>query len=197
MTRTKLVVLASGQGRILEALIETYKGNLIAPQIAGLIASRAGIGALKLAEAHQIPCAIVDIREYPSREDWDRDLCCQLQAWQTEWILLSGYLVRLGPIVLGQYDQKVVNSHPSLLPAYGGKGMYGRRVHEAVLANKEKNTGVTIHLVDSNYDEGPIVAQRTLAIFPEDNPESLEKRVIELEKAFVAETIFELCRSMG
>lgn len=189
----KLAVLTSGQGRVLASLIEACQSDKAPVQIVGVIGSRALIGATKLAEAHGIPTATIDRKHHSSFEEWDLAVCDQLKSWESEWVLLSGFLAKIGPRVLETYQERVINSHPSLLPAYGGKGMYGRRVHEAVLAAKEKVTGVTIHFVNAKYDEGPIIAQRECLVQTTDTAESLEQRVVAMEKQFVVETVLSLC----
>ena len=108
------------------------------------------------------------------------------------WIILTGFLRRLGPCFLSEFKNKVINSHPSLLPKFGGKGMYGRYVHQAVCKAGEKQTGITVHYVNEEYDQGDIVDQKTLPVFPHDSPESLEERVKQAEKLFYAETIKKL-----
>lgn len=190
--RVKVAVLASGQGRVLAPLIEASKKSDSALEIVGLIASRPGIGAIALASDHGIPSVTVEKKDFSSNEMWDRALCDQLLAWGAERVLMSGFLLRLGPIVLQQFRNTVLNSHPSLLPAHGGKGMYGRRVHEAVIAAGDPVTGITIHYVNEHYDEGQILAQREVKVLPTDTAETLEKRVLEVEKQFVTETILSL-----
>ena len=111
---------------------------------------------------------------------------------QWDWIILAGFLRRLGPCFLSAFKNKVINSHPSLLPKFGGKGMYGSYVHQAVFQAGEKQTGITIHYVNEEYDQGGVIDQKTLPVFPHDTPESLEERVKQAEKLFYAETIKKL-----
>ena len=190
--RVKVAILASGQGRVLAPLIEASKSSDSALQIVGLIASRPGIGAVALASSHGIASVTIEKRDFSSDEMWDKALCEQLIAWGAERVLMSGFLLRLGPAVLQQFPKSILNSHPSLLPAHGGKGMYGRRVHEAVIAAGDQVTGITIHYVNEHYDEGQILAQREVKVLPADTAEALEKRVLEAEKQFVTETILSL-----
>jgi phosphoribosylglycinamide formyltransferase-1 len=104
-------------------------------------------------------------------------------------IVLAGYMKKLGPKTLTRYTGAILNIHPALLPKFGGKGMYGKFVHEAVIASGEIETGVTIHIVDQNYDTGPIIAQKHIPVLPGDTPASLAKRVLEHEHTFFPETL--------
>jgi phosphoribosylglycinamide formyltransferase-1 len=104
-------------------------------------------------------------------------------------IVLSGYLRQLGPRTLGRYGGRILNIHPGPLPAFGGHGMYGRRVHEAVIATGAAESGICIHLVDEEYDRGPVIARRAVPVEPGDTPESLEARVTALEPGFYVETL--------
>ena len=106
-----------------------------------------------------------------------------------ELIVLSGYLRRLGPLILGAYRNRILNIHPGLLPTFGGEGMYGRRVHEAVIAAGASESGATIHAVDDIYDHGPVIARRTVPVLPGDTPDSLEARVTAMEPGFFVETL--------
>ena len=114
----------------------------------------------------------------------------QYSKW--DWIILAGYLRRLGPCFLSAFKNKVINSHPSLLPKFGGKGMYGIHVHQAVCTAGEKQTGITIHYVNEEYDQGLIIGQKTLPVLPDDTSKSLEERVKQAEKLFYVETIKKL-----
>ena len=190
----RLVVLASGQGRVFAALAQACTELNLPLEIASLIASRPNIGAQEVARAHGITETVINKKDFATEMEWDRLLCEQIESWGADWVLLSGYLTKLGPIVLDVYKNRVLNTHPSLLPKYGGKGMYGRRVHEAVIAAGDKVTGITLHLVNHDYDEGPILAQHEVPVRPGDTPESLEMRVVEAEKRFVVETLTALCR---
>ena len=192
--KARLVVLASGRGRVFAALAEACEKGDMPLEIAGLVASRSNIGAQEVAKRFIIPEVVMNKKDFPTQVEWDAQLCEQIEDWEADWVLLNGYLSLLGPRVLNSYSNRVLNTHPALLPKYGGKGMYGRRVHQAVLAAGEQVTGVTLHLVTSEYDEGPILAQKEVPVKPEDTPETLEARVIEAEKCFVIETLSALCR---
>ncbi len=188
-----LVALTSGQGRILKALLEKCQVPESSLKVVGVIASKPNIGALDLAQEYNIKNSVINRTSYVNYTEWDQAICRQLEQWGADWVLLSGFLQRIGPHVLRRFSNRIINSHPALLPAYGGKGMYGHHVHEAVIAAKEKESGVTVHLVNENYDEGPIMAQERLILLPQETPASLEARIIELEKRVVVETVMKYC----
>lgn len=119
----------------------------------------------------------------------DQEIRRVLIEHQVDLVIMLGYMKKLGPDTLSYYQGRIVNIHPSLLPKYGGPGMYGMRVHEAVIANADSETGVSIHLVDSDYDTGPIIAQTRIAVESGDSATSLAKRVLDLEHKFLVQTI--------
>src|SRR5207237_1124805 len=119
----------------------------------------------------------------------DRTLRDALEAAGVELVVLSGYLRQLGPQTLARYRGRVLNIHPGPLPDFGGHGMYGRRVHEAVIAAGAPQSGACIHVVDEEYDHGPVVARRAVPVRPDDTPEALEARVTALEPGFFVETL--------
>lgn len=126
-------------------------------------------------------------KDYPDFAAWDAALLALLRKGNPDFILLAGFLKKIGPGVLNVFQNRIVNTHPSLLPKYGGHGMFGRRVHEAVLKAKEPQTGVTIHLVNEKYDEGPILKQVTIPIHANETADRLEARVKEIEKSVLLE----------
>ncbi len=119
----------------------------------------------------------------------DRAIAEAMQAAGVQLVVLSGYVRKLGPEVLGRFKGRILNIHPSLLPSHGGQGMYGRRVHDAVLAAGEKVSGATVHLVDDGYDTGPILAQRRVTLDRSDTAEDIERKVVAIEPALFVETL--------
>ncbi len=119
----------------------------------------------------------------------DQAITDALKKHQVDLVVLAGYMKKLGPVTLAAYQGRVINIHPALLPKYGGKGMYGIHVHEAVLAAGETETGVTVHLVDDHYDGGAILAQRRVPVNSDDTADSLAARVLEVEHEFYVETL--------
>lgn len=182
----RMVVFVSGTGRTLENFAERIADGTLRARIALVVASRE-CPALDRARARDLPA---EVHPGPISEDEMLDLLARADA---DWVVLAGY-TKLLPIPEG-YEGRVVNIHPALLPAHGGKGMYGLKVHEAVLAAGEMRSGCTVHLCDGKYDTGPIVAQAECPVMPGDTPATLAARVFELEKALYPSALNELFRS--
>jgi phosphoribosylglycinamide formyltransferase-1 len=184
----KLGVLASHRGTILQAQIDARAagGDF---DLALVISNNRDAQALERARRHGIPWCHLSGRTHALPADLDRAIRDALLDHGVDLVLLAGSLRKLGPQTLAAFPKRILNTHPALLPRYGGKGMYGARVHEAVLAAGEPVTGVTIHLVDGDYDSGPIVCQCELPVEPGDTVETLAARSAARERAFVVETL--------
>lgn len=182
--KPRLAFLCSGKGTTFEHLAEN---PLFQPVC--LITNTQNAPVLKKAQQLNIPSFIFCPDQYSSIDLWDQDILKCLKSKNIDLVILAGFLHRIGPHVLSYFKNKIINSHPSLLPRFGGKGMYGIKVHRAVHKAKEKTTGVTIHYVNEEYDKGVIIAQKKIAVLEKDTPESLEKRVKKLEKTFYTEVI--------
>jgi phosphoribosylglycinamide formyltransferase-1 len=179
-TPPRLAVLASGGGSNLQALIDAHaRGDLVAP-IVLVISNRADAGALARAARHGIPAAHVDFRR---NADPDARILELLREHRVDVVVLAGWLKLIDPRVLAAYPSRVVNIHPGPLPRFGGHGMYGLHVHEAVLAAGVARSGPTVHIVDERYDEGPILAHVEVPVEPGDTPETLQQRVLSAEHA--------------
>lgn len=186
----KFAVLASGAGTTLDFLLTNQKLNNLKHQLTLLVTNNPAAGALDVARRFQLKTAVVPLTTANfSFEAWDLALLKTLQAHEIDFVFLIGFLKKVGPAVLKHYAGQIYNSHPSLLPKHGGKGLYGAKVAQAVLAARETETGVTIHLVDGEYDNGKILKQLRVAVKPEDGPESLESRVKEHEKRAILDFI--------
>jgi len=155
--------------------------------VALVISNNTDAKVLKKAMEYGLTCNLVNTK---TDDEPDTKIHQLLQEHQCEHIFLSGYMKKLSPLLTNNFT--IINSHPSLLPKYGGAGMYGRYVHEAVIANKEKQSGVTIHEVNENYDEGKIILQKKLPVLPHDDVISLEKKIKELERSAIVEGL-QLC----
>lgn len=188
----KLVICASGEGTGFEALVMAARHGQLQAQVVGLIASRPGIGALDRAARLGIPSAVVSPKAHASSDLWDLALREQLRAWNAEWVVLAGFLTRIGPAVLRTYPNRIVNTHPALLPKHGGVGMYGKHVHRAVLASGDKESGVTVHLVDEEFDHGRVLGQARFSLEPGETAASLESKVKALEAMFYARVLNDL-----
>jgi len=148
--------------------------------------------ALERARTHRIPTQHLSSATHPEPEMLDNAICAALEQAQPDWVLLSGYMKQLGPRTLQTFQHRIVNTHPSLLPKYGGAGFYGRKVHEAVIAAGDKESGATVHLVEAEYDEGPILSQVRVPVRSKDTAASLEQRVQSAERKLIVHTLLEL-----
>lgn len=174
---SRLAVLASGRGSNLQAIIEHFD-NLARERIAKVVlvaSNRPESPALIRAAT-----ASIDIASFDASDDGSA-LLELLRRFRVDLVVLAGYLKRIPPAVVREYSGRIINIHPALLPAFGGEGMYGARVHEAVIASGAEESGVTVHLVDDDYDRGPIVAQWRVAVEKSDTTESLAARVLAVE----------------
>lgn len=181
--------LASHGGTNLQAILDACKQGVLAANPALIISNNRQSGALARARQEGLPHALINSVTHPDAAVRDRAICTTLVAHQVELIVLAGYMKKIGPQTLQRFRGRILNIHPALLPKYGGQGMYGRNVHEAVLAAGERETGVTIHLIDEAYDTGPILAQATVPVELGDTADSLAARVLAREHTFFVETI--------
>ena len=186
MPPVRLAIFASGSGTNFASLADAAtRDELASAEVALLVTDRADAGALKRAEKRDIEAVQVT----PQQADHAQHLLDLLNARSIDFVALAGYLQKVPPAVVDAYHQKMLNTHPALLPAFGGKGMYGMRVHEAVLAYGVRWTGATIHLVEEDYDTGPVVLQQPVPVHPEDTPDTLAERVKQVEHRLYPEAI--------
>jgi phosphoribosylglycinamide formyltransferase 1 len=183
-----LGVLASGEGTTLEGLADAFATDPSAVRIAVVISDRPGARVLERAQRRALPTAVVPLAG-PVTDAWADRVTAELVAHHVDLIVLAGFLPILPPSWVERWQGRAINTHPSLLPRHGGRGMYGRRVHEAVLAAGDRETGATVHLVTNTLDGGPAVAQERMAVAPGDTPETLRARVRPLEVSLLAATI--------
>ena len=172
-----LVVFASGNGSTLQAIIDSINNHELEAQIDLVVSDNANAYALERAKANHIETYIIQNKNFAQR---DLELSHILSKYSIDLIVLAGYLKMIGPNLLEKYT--IINTHPSLLPKYGGKGMHGRHVHEAVIAAHEKYSGATIHFVNQEYDKGNIISQTQVEILPSDTAETLSQKVQAAEK---------------
>lgn len=176
-----IVVFASGSGSNFQSIIDAVQDGSLHAHIAGLISNKSGIKALERAEKYGIPALVISENEFHEYLDYEQQLLRQLDNWNTDLIVLAGYLRKIPASIIGAYENRILNIHPSLLPKYGGKGFYGINVHKAVLEAKETITGCSIHVVSEEYDKGPILEQATVHVLASDTPEELAARVLQQE----------------
>jgi len=182
-------VLASGRGSNLAALLSAIEKGELHASIVAVISNKAEAGALDIARTHGIPAFHLSTDPLPSPEEFDQALLQTLQEHRVEVIALAGYLKKLSSNIIRAYKHRIVNIHPALLPAFGGKGMYGHKVHQAVLDYGCKVSGVTVHLVDEEYDTGPPILQRCVPVNEDDTAETLAARVLGQEHQIYAEAL--------
>lgn len=185
--RLKLGFLASGAGSSAQAIVAAIDAGVLNAEARLLVSNNKSSAALAFARQHGMAAICIPTQTDP--EAADAALAEALTAHGVELVVLSGYLRRLGPRTLARYAGAVVNIHPGPLPEFGGHGMYGRRVHEAVLAAGVAESGVSIHVVDDQYDHGPVIARKVVPVEPGDTAESLEARVRAAEPGFFVDTL--------
>lgn len=185
----KLAVFASGGGSNLEAILEAVDAQRLPAEIVLVVADRDGIGALERAQRRGIPTAVLRPADFPETGAFARALLDALGRHGADFIALAGYLRRIPPEVVAAFRHRILNVHPALLPAFGGPGYYGRRVHQAVLEHGAKWTGATVHLVDEEYDAGPIVLQEPVPVRPDDTVDTLAARVLAVEHRLFPEAL--------
>lgn len=184
-----LGLLASHRGSNVQAVVEACRSGRLDARPGVVISNNASAGVLQFAESAGIPTRRIGGPEYADDRVRDDAILETLQAHGVDLVLLLGYMKLLGPRTTAAYRGRILNTHPALLPRHGGRGMYGIRVHEAVLAAGDVETGVTLHLVDEQYDHGDVVAQTRVPVLPGDTVESLAARVLEREHAFIVESL--------
>ncbi len=184
-----VALFASGGGSNAGAVLAAIADGRIAARAALLVTDRDGIGALDRARAHGVPTAVVPPHDHADEYAFGDALLSVLRAHDADAIVLAGYLRKVPPAVVAAFRHRILNVHPSLLPAFGGAGMYGRRVHEAVLTHGCRVSGATVHLVDEQFDTGPIVLQRCVPVEPGDDASALAARVLAAEHVILPEAV--------
>ncbi len=175
-----IAVFVSGGGTNLQAIIDSLESGTITNTKLGLVVSnKEDSYALERAKKHKIPTEVLSVRAYPNIEDYCVDLLKILESYNIDLIVLAGYLSIIPKAIVDKYSNRIINVHPSLIPAFSGKGYYGLNVHKGVLDRGCKVTGATVHFVDEGTDTGPIILQKTVAVEESDSPQKLQKRVME------------------
>ncbi len=184
MSKVRLAIFASGEGTNAENIIRHFEGHPRL-EVALVVSNRSKAGVLSRAEKLGVETLFI------SREDWNDDemVLEALEAYSVHWIVLSGFLLMVPAYLIKAFPDRIVNIHPALLPRFGGKGMYGMHVHNAVKQAGEKESGITIHMVNEAYDEGRVVFQATAALTAADTPEDIRNKVQELEHVHFARVI--------
>lgn len=188
----KIGILASYNGSGFETIQKAILDKKLDAKVVVVITNNTNAGVLQKAESYNIPYFIINDKRYPG-QDIDDKIARLLLEFDCDYIFLSGYMKKIGSKLLSVFPNKIINTHPALLPSiYGGVGMYGRFVHEAVIKNAEKKSGVTIHYIDEVYDEGEIILTKELEIAQNETVDSLENRIKELESIAIIEAFQKL-----
>ncbi len=176
----KIAVLVSGGGTNLQAVIDSIEqGRITNAAIEVVISSKNDVYALERARKHGIKTSVISPAAYSSREAFNQALLSEINSLEVDLIVLAGYLVIIPELLIKSYRYKIINIHPSLIPAFSGTGYYGLKVHEAVLKRGVKLTGATVHFVDEGTDTGPVILQKAVEVREDDTPEVLQRRVME------------------
>lgn len=185
-----IAVFGSGRGSNFKAILDALTtGRIPGARIGLVLSNNSTAGILETARSSAIPAVHISRKQYATDEDFAAALLETLRTHQTGLIVLAGYMKRLPALVVAAYRHRIINVHPALLPEFGGQGMYGMHVHEAVLAAHKTVSGATVHIVDDEYDHGAIVLQEQVPVFPGDTPASLAERVLHVEHRILPEAI--------
>lgn len=182
---TKLAIFGSGRGTNAEKIIEYFKDNKTV-EVSLIVANIADAGILNIAKNNQIPSLYLTKKELNENTD---SVLQSLREKEIDYIILAGFLLLIPEKIIKTFENKIINIHPSLLPAYGGKGMYGSKVHEAVIDKNETQSGITIHLVNNEYDKGEILFQAICPINKNDDASLLAQKIHELEHKYFPKVI--------
>lgn len=190
--RRRLAVLASHEGTTLQAVLDACGEPAFPWELVLVISNNAESGALRRAKAAGVPARHLSSRTHEAPEALDGAICDALCDARVDLVLLAGYMKKLGPVTLAAFRDRIINTHPALLPKFGGQGMYGLHVHRAVLTAGERVTGASVHVVDAAYDTGPVIGQVEVPVERDDTPESLAARVQARERELVVRVLAQI-----
>ncbi|MGN0771393.1 MAG: phosphoribosylglycinamide formyltransferase [Christensenellales bacterium] len=190
----RIAVFASGGGSDMQSVIDGCESGLIDGKVVAVITNKQDIGALERAKKHAIESKVFLIGDYDGASDRDLAIAKYLDGKDIDLIVLAGYLAIVTPVLVDRYRGRIINIHPSLIPKFCGKGMYGLKVHSAVIQAGEKESGATVHYVDEGADTGEIIAQVKVPVLDGDTPQSLQARVLEQEHILLPSVVAKLCK---
>lgn len=185
----KIAIFASGGGSNFKAIYNNIVSGYISAKICLVVSNNSNSGAIKFAKQNNIPTFIVNNFRFPDIESHDDRILEKLYQYKIHLICLAGYMKMIPKKIIENYSNSILNIHPSLLPKYGGRGFYGIKVHEAVINSREKESGVTIHLVDDRYDNGPIILQKKIKVNDDDTAISLSEKILKIEHIVYSEVL--------
>ncbi len=189
MQELRLGFLASHHGSNVQTIVDACKEGRLNAKPRVVISNNSRANVLARAKLESIPFRHLSSKTHSVFEELDRAIADTLDEYGVGLVVLAGYMKKLGPEMLSRFKGRILNTHPALLPRFGGMGMYGMRVHESVLAAGERVTGATVHLVEGEYDQGPVVSQVEVPVMESDSPDSLRERVLEHEHTLYVEVL--------
>jgi phosphoribosylglycinamide formyltransferase 1 len=190
-----IAVLISGSGTTLRNLIERIQAGTLPAELRVVISSNPQAAGLRFAAEAGIPTRVVEKTKSLTAEEFSEAIFAPCRAAGVQYVVMGGFLKHL--LIPPDFENRVLNIHPALLPAYGGQGMYGLKVHAAVITSGAKISGCTVHFVDNEYDHGPILLQREVEVRPDDTPETLQARVFAAECEAYPEALLRLQNELG
>lgn len=189
-----IAIFASHVGSTLQAILDASESTELRATPRVVISNNSTSEALNRAKRAGVVAKHLSAKTHPAPDALDAEIVRTLEEYAIDVVVLAGYMKKLGPRVVEAYAGRILNTHPALLPKFGGRGMYGARVHEAVLLAKDAESGVTIHWVDQEYDRGAIIAQERVPVLPTDDVASLSSRVQAVEKQLLVRTLNDLAQ---
>ncbi len=190
----RFAVLASHEGTTLQAVLDACADGSLDAEVTLVVSNNSSSGAIRRATEAGVPTMHLSGKTHPDPDAHDEALLQALTEAKVEWVLLLGYMKKLGQRTLSTFNGRIINTHPALLPKFGGQGYFGRKVHEAVIEAGESESGATVHLVDVEYDTGPLLSQVRVPVVPGETVESLEAKVKAAEQKLLIHTLAELTR---
>ena len=188
----RLAVLASHEGSTLQALIDACAAQTLDAEVVLVVSNNSKAGALRRAVAANIDTRHISIKTHGSEAAANQAIADALNDTKADWVLLLGYMKKMGEAILRQFSGRIINTHPALLPDFGGQGFFGRKVHEAVHAAGVNETGATLHIVGQDYDTGPIIAQIRVPVLSDDDIDAIELRVKTAERKLLVDTLSQI-----
>jgi phosphoribosylglycinamide formyltransferase-1 len=189
-----IAILASGKGSNFKAIVDAIRsGSIQNAAVVLCISNNSEAGALVYARQFEIPALHISRKQFTSDTDFNSALIDALVSHHTTLVVLAGYMKKLDPSIIRAFQNRIINIHPALLPAFGGPGMYGHHVHEAVVASGMRESGATVHVVDEEYDHGRILLQEKVTVGPFDNADSLAEKVLRVEHELYPRAIRMIC----
>mgnify|MGYP001465000464 FL=1 len=188
----RLAVLASHEGSTLQALIDACAAQTLEAEVVLVVSNNSKAGALRRAVAANIDTRHISIKTHGSEAAANQAIADALSDTKADWVLLLGYMKKMGEAILRQFSGRIINTHPALLPDFGGQGFFGRKVHEAVHAAGVNETGATLHIVGQDYDTGPIIAQIRVPVLSGDDIDAIELRVKIAERKLLVDTLSQI-----